>query len=341
MDTGADVATAEARAAKTPAARLRRVAAIVGDADLAAGDARVLVAVVAHANGRGRAWPGQRRLRRAACACGSTVARALRRAVERKHLIPAGVGPRGVAVWLVPDVVPSGPREDPPDDGAAYRRTGALKEPASVPRHGRADGRASVPSVSSPAYLPGESSVPSDGRETKDVNRTEKKEPEKHPPAQARTSGNADNGHDDGPDARLVAVYSAARGRPCRDGEAAKLLEAAREALAAGATPALVANAVLNAGDAAPWIGPNAARDAARRLIAAWAEQLEPPRPTVQAILADCRFAAAYLKRPAAEHDGAGVIRCEGVVSWAERHADALKQATQGPAVAPAQAGQS
>lgn len=320
----------DARPATTPAGRLRRIAAIVADADLAAGDARVLVAVVAHANGRGRAWPGQRRLRRAACACGSTVARALRRAVERGHLIPAGRGPHGVTVWIVPDVVP----DDPPDDGAAYRATGALNTAPSVPCDGRADGRASVPSASAPAYPLGDSSVPSHRRETMKINREEKEEARTAPSAQARTTRDDDaDGNGNGPDtdARFLSVYAVARGRPCRNGEAAKLAQAVAEARAAGATDALIANAILDAADAAPWAGANAARGDARELVRDWDRHIEQPRPTVQAILDDLAFVRQYLARPPSERENAGTIRCESVRAWAERYADVLAKARAWP----------
>ena len=141
------------------------------------------------------------------------------------------------------------------------------------------------------------------------------------------------NGDSQDADRRLVATYAAARGRPCRNGEAAKLLEAVREARAAGATDPLIAHRVIDAGDAAPWVGPNAAREAARELVRDWAKHLEPPRHNVAEILQDIAFTRRYERGEKGEREGIGLDRCRQVREWESHHAEVVAKACRWPDV--------
>jgi hypothetical protein len=58
-----DDAPIAAPAATGPVAKLRRIEAVLRDRDLTRAEGQAVIAVVLHADNRGLAWPGQRRLR--------------------------------------------------------------------------------------------------------------------------------------------------------------------------------------------------------------------------------------------------------------------------------------
>ena len=328
--------------ATTRAGRLRRIRAVVVEGGLTPSEVRVIVLVVLHGNRDGLAWPGQRLLRRAAHASGPIVARALRRAVVLGHLFPAGRGPRGVARWAVPDV----PLDGGGGGGAACREGDTLKAPASAPDSRHAEAKPACHIDTGQRVTSGDPArhigrfqrgrFPARNHNREPVEQ-EKREPggcAAVPPLSFADSDGGNDGGNDGadPDARFARLYSARLGRPCRPAEAARLADAVAEARAAGATPALVAWAVVDAVDGAPWTGPNAARAEARALVAAWAAAgLEPARPTVTAILDDIRFAGRYAGGHEGPTVGEGRARCERVAAWAARHADALRRASTWP----------
>jgi len=118
-------------AATTPAARLRRIEAVLHDLNLTRAQAVAVVGLILHANGRGLAWPGQRRLRSMFHLSGPVVTEGLRKAVG-KHLADGGIGPRGVRLYCVLNV-----RPDPAPEGET--------NPASAPAGGTVDNTASAP----------------------------------------------------------------------------------------------------------------------------------------------------------------------------------------------------
>jgi len=326
--------------ATTRAGRLRRIRAVVTDDNLTAGEARVIVLVILYGNCDGLAWPGQRRLKREAHASGPVVVKALRRAVECEHLAPAGRKEHGTAAWLILDVPP----DSDENNGAACRKGYTLKDSPSAPHSRHAETRPAhhidtgqrTTSDDSACHIEG-SSAPSSRHENYEPIEPQRKEGTGCAGPSLTTSlptdGNNGNGdarkrNAQGPDARLLALYESRLGRPCRDGERTKFAEAVREARAAGTTDPMIANAVAEAQDTAPWTGPNAAKTAARELIKSWESgDFGEERKTVRAILDDIAFVGRYAAGREGPTVSEGLYRVERVQAWADRHLKTLRAA--------------
>jgi len=131
----------------------------------------------------------------------------------------------------------------------------------------------------------------------------------------------------------LGEVLRLSLGRAPTPREQSSFNQAVTEAQRAGATDALIAHFVrqtpLSEG---VWTGPNAAREAARKLVRDWTVAgLEPRRDTVQAILDDLAFVQRYESGQEGPTENAGLDRCLQVQEWAARHADTLAKAREWP----------
>jgi hypothetical protein len=328
-------------AATTPAARNRRIEAVLRDPNLTRAEGQAVIAVVLHANGHGLAWPGQRRLRTEYRLSGPAVTDGLRKAVKGGHLADAGIGPRGVRLYRVLDA-PEAPRKA----SASAPVSGTLNQPPA-----RRFSAASAPvSESSAPVSPAQRA--SGWHETKEVNHEEPKEGNQDGPApstamlcQANGNGTAtanghdkrkvsrgnDNGHDR-PEAEPTdpdAAFQFALGREPTAKERISFNQAVAEARTVGAPDALIAHFVRRTPPSeGVWAGPNAARSEARRLVESWASAgLEPRRESVGAILKDLNFAADYLKQSDLPSWDAGLARNRKVLAWARREASALRAA--------------
>ena len=304
-----------ARAATTPAGRLRRIEAVLCDRDLTRAEAVAVVGVVLRGNGNGLAWPGQRHLRAHFGLGGPSVVEGLRKADGRHIVRQETRAEHGGDRWLVLDTMAE-------SAGNSVPTVGTL-DADSARQFG--NGSAPVSDGSAPVTDP-QRATRRHETEGKPVEPRREPDPAPSAPADSDSNGNAD--------ARLVAVYNARRRRPCGKGQAAKFLQAVREARDAGATDALIAHRAMEHAEAAPWAGPNAARDDALELVRDWDRHLEPRRPTVGAILADIDHAKRYVAGETGEVENAGLMRCEDVEAWTKRHAEVLAKGRTWPDVA-------
>jgi len=323
----------DATPATTPAARLRRIDAILRDPDLTRAEADAVVGLVLHANGDGLAWPGQRRLCREFHLSASTVGTALEKAVG-VHLAEAGLGPRGVRRYRVL-AVPKDPLDDTPSATAVV----ALKDAPAL----QAEPASATDSVSS--------ATGTSFQRYKSVYRNHKDEPKNEPKegnqvhplppgatlrrpngtitadSHGETAGIQGNGHGTATDPD--EALRLALGREPTGKELVTFRQAVSEAQAAGATDALIAHYVrLAAPGEAVWLAANEARDEARRLLESWRKQdFGERRDTVGAILGDVRHAADYLRQPDLPSWDSGANRNRKVLGWAKREASALQAA--------------
>jgi hypothetical protein len=131
-------------------------------------------------------------------------------------------------------------------------------------------------------------------------------------------------------DGVLLDALTKVRGRSLSAREAPRFHAAVKEARAAGATGAMIAHHIRAAAGSAVWDGPNAAKDAARTLLAdyrAAIDDLPKPRTTVDWILADIRFARNYLAGRVNGATDEGRRHNERVLRWTELHRAALEAA--------------
>lgn len=133
-------------------------------------------------------------------------------------------------------------------------------------------------------------------------------------------------------DGVLVAMIEEARGRRLSAREAPSFLLAVQEARAAGATDALIAWHVRQAGaGGAPWNGPNAAKVNARALLDDFQRATgldgDRRRKHVGKVLSDIRFAGDYLAKRIGGTDSEGRRHNEQVLRWAEKHRATLEAA--------------
>jgi DNA-binding transcriptional ArsR family regulator len=161
-------------------------------------------------------------------------------------------------------------------------------------------------------------------------------------PARAGSDGDKTADHSGSGEARLLEILRCATGRAASNGSATKFLEAVQEARAAGATDPLIAFHTMNAAtDAAPWIGPNAARDAARAIQKDFARlDVRPSRKTVADVLSFIHFCRTKLADPTADDEAAATWR--RVTDWADVdgvQAEALRRAATWPEPAAVPAG--
>jgi len=307
--------------ATTPAARLRRIEAVLRDANLTRAEGQAVIAVVLHANGSGLAWPGQRRLRSLYRLSGPAVTGGLRKAVG-KHLAEAGIGPRGVRRYRVLDVPPNTPpgREN---ELASVPVSGALTDPPA-----RRFSPSSAPvSESSAPVSPRQRAR--DRHETK-KNQGEPKEGEpERPPPPVAALGDENSDRPDAEPADPGEALWTALGREPTAKERSSFDQAVAEALAAGATDALIAHFTRRTPPSeGVWTGPNAARSEARRLVESWANAgIEPRRESVAAIIKDVLFAEENMRQEGLPSWDAGRARNEKVLAWGRREAAALQAA--------------
>jgi len=194
------------RAATTPVARLRRIEAVLRDANLTGREPLPIIGVVVHANRDGLAWPGQRLLSREYHVGGATVTRALEKALG-VHLVPAGLGPRGAQVYLVL-AVPS----DAPDDDPSATTAVALDKPAAPSETVTLDDAPAPPDQAASATGAARSATGAAVQRHRTAWRNQQskpedepeREPERLPPPSARSQDGNDNGQDN--DGSLTAL---------------------------------------------------------------------------------------------------------------------------------------
>jgi hypothetical protein len=174
-----------------------------------------------------------------------------------------------------------------------------------------------------------------------------RREGERPPSPGAHDAGNNGDGNgglqeQQDPDAALMALAEAVCGRPFTAALRASFVQSVSEARAKGATDAGIAGGIKKAGpEAAPWDGPNLARDAAGgrlvELLASYqrAAHLPKPRATLAEIVADIRYARKGMARtpqPSAGDDAAALWRSQ--IAWADAHPEALSAELRRPELA-------
>jgi len=261
-----------------------------------------------------------------------TVQRLLRDLERRGFIVqdrPGGGGRRAATVYRL---------RPPAPDTAVPRQIAAPTGKASPdkadpdPRQFAAPKRRASPDKSGPQPRQIAAQGVDEGR---DNNRGEGERP---PAPQARAArdnnGDGDSGHD--PDAALLALAVAVRGRPLTGREATTFAQAVAEAREKGATDAAIADETRKAGPDAPiWAGPNLARDAAGGKLAELlttyqrAARLPRPRTTLAEIVVDVRYAQKCLARtPQPAPGDEGVALWNAQVAWATAHPEVLAAAT-------------
>jgi hypothetical protein len=347
-----------------PIQALRRIDAILADRNMSL-PSRVAAAVVVlrAENNTGIAYPGYRYIQERYGLGSDSIREALAcpggRAIG-PHLLPAGIGPRGVQKFKV---VPPPATQDadasaqptgaltPQDADASAQPTGALTPQdadASAQPTGALtpqDADASAPETArqrtrnrQPAHPEPPASAPNVGAELTELAHKLTGGTNEHPPTpQARRTGNDgdDNGGLQGqqdPDAALVTLAEVVYGRPLTGREVAAFSQAVAEARAAGATDAGIGDGIRKAGRDAPvWSGPNLARDAAggklAELLSSYqrAARLPKPRATLAEIAADVRHARNHISQtpqPSAGDEAAALWHAQ--IVWADAHPEAL-----------------
>ncbi|MCX5671208.1 MAG: hypothetical protein NTU94_07825 [Planctomycetota bacterium] len=137
------------------------------------------------------------------------------------------------------------------------------------------------------------------------------------------------------PDVRLLHLAGKNRGRPLTDKERASFLEAVLKARAVGATEPLIAYYVLGAAPgAAPWIGPDDASAAAKRLLGSFQNAVDLPeeRTAVEQLLVDMAHADRYLATWTVADGNQGRDHNQRVLDWAKVYAEDLAAAAAWPA---------
>jgi len=337
----------------SPVEALERLRAVLSDARLTPAERIAASAVVLAANrSTGLAWPSFRTIAREFHLSPKVIASAL--AASSGKIGPDGKPlPGGLAVGVHVELDGRGPhgarlyRVLPVQDDAASASYGeAPKEPERFPLGSQAlpfgQPGASLsavkrfPSQSGPDVQreaeniePGASSAVVSARTTSEELAHKTCEGNCPPPSARSDTKNGDALDANG---RLLTILGRANGRPPTNGTAEKFLQAVREARAGGATDAEIAHHVLEVGPgAAPWAGANAAREAARALLADFGRlDVRPPRKTVADILRFIDFSREKLAEPGAAGEAAATWR--RVADWAASHADALRRAATWPA---------
>ena len=298
----------------SPVQALKRIDLILCDRRLRLAERVAAVGVVLRASRQdATAYPGFRFLCQRYGLGATAVARALAvpggKAVG-DHLAPAGRGPRGVQRFKVL------PPPDPDSPEGSATPTGALKdgqryhsEPPALPAE-------AASATGKPPQRSRHGSVTH-------VTHGTQEEDSDPPPSSLRADSNGNNG---GGDAWLFDIRRSVTGQPASDEQPRAFLVAVREARDKGATEDQIADHIRKAGPAAAvWIGPNAAREEAKALLADFAKlDIKPRRKTVAEVLMFVDFCAEQLGDP--EADGEAAATWRRVADWAEAHAEALRR---------------